>query len=304
MLFDRGREKTIDNHKALYQTYKNLKEILPYSFIKNPVPKGQKFFLKRKPIIRQIERDRVKNNSTTPSKIKDLIFTKNIFLYTSEIGNSKKLITKIKKLYPKPLKKSHKIISLNNDNNDIFNNSKEKNNSKISNKTNYTNILNNYLIISNKLKLNKEDEINLDTNIGTKSFKTTTIYNCLKNNIYLPSLSDRMKDNIPRFKRQKKGFLIQGIGKDSFHSNNAYIKTKEPLLRKERKSFESIKINKINKTTFYENMNFLSSDKDKKINLNNNDMFNNKIKKILMKNNLNKNEDVKITDIRKVEKNK
>ena len=96
MLFDIGREKTLENHKNLFQTYKHLKKILPYGIIKTSVPKEQRYTLRRKPIIRQIEREK-KNNSNSLSIItKDLIYTKNIFLYSSEKGKSKKIINKIK----------------------------------------------------------------------------------------------------------------------------------------------------------------------------------------------------------------
>ena len=58
--------------------------------------------------------------------------------------------------------------------------------------------------------------INSNSYAGSKFFRSSSINNCImKNNIYLPSMTNRLKNSMPRYQRQNNGFILNGIGKDS-----------------------------------------------------------------------------------------
>ena len=55
-----------------------------------------------------------------------------------------------------------------------------------------------------------------------KCYKSSSIKNyVLKNNIYLPSITHRLKNNLPRYQRGNNCFLVNGIGKYSM--KNFYL---------------------------------------------------------------------------------
>ena len=59
------------------------------------------------------------------------------------------------------------------------------------------------------------NDFELNRNKHKINFKNSSINNCImKNNIYLPSITSRLKKSLPRYQRQNKGFLLNGLGKE------------------------------------------------------------------------------------------
>ena len=137
----------------------------------------------------------------------------------------------------------------------------------------------------------------------------------MKNNIFLPSITHRMKNNLPRYNRQSDGFLLKGLGRTFFKNLkykeklvNNYTNIDEEILNKNNKSnyinknkYKTIRLIKNNeKDDNNEDMKNISCDKYKKIKINNlNDIK--KFKKFLSENNL-KVKEPKITGIKKKSK--
>lgn len=282
MLINEQKEKTLNNHKNVFMTYKELKRILPYGIIKRSVPERQRFNLQIKPILIQIEKE--KNRDITPSSIfQNLLHNKNIHLFEGEKGNNKKLLSKIKYFYPTPTPKHSKITSLNNDS--LISSTLELK----SNTSNNGNIMNDYLINSKLLSFRNENEteINSDLNRGKGYFRSTKIDNkFLKNNIYLPSITSRLKTKLPRYKRQINELSIKGIGKYSFNVLNTEQNDKrndrDIILRNRKQIFDTSKNLRNNKTSYNDKTHTILSYKDKKVD---NDI-NNRIKKFILNKNL------------------
>jgi len=282
MLINEQKEKTLNNHKNVFMTYKELKRILPYGIIKRSVPERQRFNLQIKPILIQIEKE--KNRDITPSSIfQNLLHNKNIHLFEGEKENNKKLLSKIKYFYPTPTPKHSKITSLNNDS--LISSTLELK----SNTSNNGNIMNDYLINSKLLSFRNENEteINSDLNRGKGYFRSTKIDNkFLKNNIYLPSITSRLKTKLPRYKRQMNELSIKGIGKYSFNALNTEQNDKrndrDIILRNRKQIFDTSKNLRNNKTSYNDKTHTILSYKDKKVD---NDI-NNRIKKFILNKNL------------------
>lgn len=59
------------------------------------------------------------------------------------------------------------------------------------------------------------NDYELSRNRHKINFKNSSINNCImKNNIYLPSITSRLKRSLPRYQRQNKGFLLNGLGEE------------------------------------------------------------------------------------------
>ena len=308
MLLDNKREKIINNHKKVFKLYKELKKVLPIGYLKTRVSTGQKYSIQKQSILTKIEKEKLKK-LITPTKItKNLFFNKNIYLYSGEDEKAKKFLKKIQNL-----KKSSKQISLNYDI-DIFNT--PTNSSKTLNIKNQTNPINNYLSNSKKIKTKEEDEeLNsiINNNRGGH-FRSTTINNCImKNNIFLPSITNRLKNNLPRYERQNKGFLLEGIGKFSFkylysdernNNVNEYTNVDEETLKNENKKYTTIKFIKKNRKSDIDERIQNISQREMKLkmsNYNNNAMKNN-LKKIFLLND-SIAEELKIIRFKKINKN-
>ena len=269
MILDNKREKIINNHKNVFRTYKELKKLLPIGYIKTRVSKGQRYSIQKQSILTKLEKDKNKQINS-PSKItKNLFSNKNIYLYSGENEDTKKILSKIKYFYPS--NKSSKIYSSNNDSEIISKTVKNINTSKNSNNGN---------IIHTKLKLTNLNDLNSkkDSGINTERintrgyFRSTTVNNyIMKNNIFLPSLSNRIKNNLPRYIRQNEGFLIEGYGKYSFRklnkdskSVNEYTNIDEHLLPNYKNIYETVKLLKNNQNNNYNgNLRSISTDNDK-----------------------------------------
>jgi hypothetical protein len=256
MLQNNRRNKTINSHLEVFRTYKELKNLLPFGYIKTKVSESQKYSFSDQPILINIEKE--KEKIETPTKITNNLFhNKNIYIFSDENENFKKLMSKFKEFnsYYK-LNKIHSIKSENN-----FDKSSKLKNSSISenlrNSNNMINI-NNYILnsktinyrnnIKSNLKELSEDELDnmskrdsdlisnnsknivslsgndfeLNRNKHKINFKNSSINNCImKNNIYLPSITSRLKKSLPRYQRQNKGFLLNGLGKEYLKELNS-----------------------------------------------------------------------------------
>ena len=297
MLLDNKREKTINNHKNVFKLYKELKKALPIGYLKTRVSKGQKYSIQKQSILTKIEKEKLKE-LITPTKItKNLFYNKNIYLYSGKDEQAKNFLKKLQNL-----KKSSKQISLNNDI-DIFNT--PNNSLKTLDIKNQSNLINNYLSNSKKIKSKEDDEINSISNNSRGYFRSTTINNCImKNNIFLPSITNRLKNNSPRYERQKEGFLLEGLGKFSFkylysdernNNVNECTNVDEETLKNENNKYETIKFIKNNNKK-----NFSCSQREIKLKINKNNDMKNNLKKIFLQNDLAK--DLKITGFKKINK--
>ena len=298
MLLDNKREKTINNHKKVFKLYKELKKALPIGYLKTRVSKGQKYSIQKQSILTKIEKEKLKE-LITPTKItKNLFYNKNIYLYSGKDEQAKNFLKKLQNL-----KKSSKQISLNNDI-DIFNT--PNNSLKTLDIKNQSNLINNYLSNSKKIKSKEDDEINSISNNSRGYFRSTTINNCImKNNIFLPSITNRLKNNLPRYERQNEGFLLEGLGKFSFkylysdernNNVNECTNVDEETLKNENNKYETIKFIKNNNKK-----NFSCSQREIKLKINKNNDMKNNLKKIFLQNDLAK--DLKITGFKKINKN-
>ena len=298
MLLDNKREKTINNHKNVFKLYKELKKALPIGYLKTRVSKGQKYSIQKQSILTKIEKEKLKE-LITPTKItKNLFYNKNIYLYSGKDEQAKNFLKKLQNL-----KKSSKQISLNNDI-DIFNT--PNNSLKTLDIKNQSNLINNYLSNSKKIKSKEDDEINSISNNSRGYFRSTTINNCImKNNIFLPSITNRLKNNLPRYERQNEGFLLEGLGKFSFkylysdernNNVNECTNVDEETLKNENNKYETIKFIKNNNKK-----NFSCSQREIKLKINKNNDMKNNLKKIFLQNDLAK--DLKITGFKKINKN-
>ena len=303
MILDNKREKIINNHKNVYRTYKELKKLLPIGYIKTRVSKGQRYSIQKQSILTKLEKDKNKQINS-PSKItKDLFSNKNIYLYSGQNEDTKKILSKIKYFYPS--NKSSKIYSLNNSSEIISKTVKNINTSKNSNNGS---LIHTKLKLTNLNDLNSKkdsDIINTDRSNTKGYFRSTTVNNyIMKNNIFLPSLANRIKNNLPRYIRQNDGFLIEGYGKYSFRklnkdskSVNEYTNIDEHLLPNYQNIYENAKLLKNNQNNNYSGkLRSISTDEDKinLIMLNDNKK---KYKNFLIKNL--KDEEFKIIGIKK-----
>lgn len=306
MFLDNKREKTINNHKKVFKLYKELKKALPIGYLKTRVSKGQKYSIQKQSILTKLEKEKLKE-LITPTKItKNLFFNKNIYLFSEKDEKAKKFLKKIQNL-----KKSSKQISLNYDI-DIFNT--PNNSLKTLNIKNQTNLINNYLTNSKRIKSKEieDDEINTISNNSRGHFRSTTINNCImKNNIFLPSITNRLKNNLPRYERQNEGFLLEGIGKFSFkylysdernNNVNEYTNVDEETLKNENKKYTAIKFIKKNKKSDIDDGIPSISHREIKLKKNNNNDMKNNLKKIFLQNDL-LAKDLKITGFKKINKN-
>ena len=237
-MLENKKNKVINSHLKIFKTYKELNNILPFGFIKTRISPGHKYSFKKQSILINLEKE--KNKEISPTKItQNLLYNKNIYIFSEENDNTKKIISKLRKYYS--YNKPSKILSLKSESN-ISNN--EQNSSK--NSRNISN-LNSYMMNANtlnlknnnncKIALSENDQSNNEHDINKnefelyphngKIFRSSSINNCImKNNIYLPSITNRLKNSLPRYQREINGLLVNGLGKKSFKelkTNNSNI---------------------------------------------------------------------------------
>ena len=175
---------TSESHKKVFNVYSELKKMLPFGYLKTKISPSPKYEIPYQPIIKHLENEKNLSIETSPSlKTQHLLYNKNIYLY-SDSSNGKKIISRLKQF--------HK-----NSNKTAFSHSKTV--KKIKNEDIDRDIFDNELVNEN-----------INNGYDFKSFSINNFN--MKANIFLPSIKKRMKNNLPRNMRQKKGLSVKGIG--------------------------------------------------------------------------------------------
>ena len=182
---------TDNSHNKIFQTYAELKKQLPPTFFKMKVLSTPKYNLDKKPILKKIEYDK-KNQKSHKNNFLQLQ-NKNIYILSNKTINLKK---------PKILKP---IISREYD--EIIKKNLVLDKSDKTSR-NDTDVLQNFLA-------GLEEPVE-EMETQHYYFHSSVVKDAqMKNNIYLPRIMERMKYSVPRFERDKNGFLVQG--KSIFH---------------------------------------------------------------------------------------
>ena len=247
------RKNVMKIHLKLSQTYKELKSILPSGFIKTNIFSSKTIPLRNQNSNLINLKKQYKNNK---SDSKELVTNQNIYLFSDTNKNSKKIISKLKNYFSFNTKKN-KLNSfkseINLDNNKfnsisvkktvripkIAYNIKSVNRLKNEDKSNLNSKLN-----LNNIKLNYEF-------IATrKSFRSTSIDNSMmRNNICLPSLTERLKTKLPRYEREQYGLYLKNY-KVNYVNNIEINKNTLDKGTHMRKKFLNMKFNKANKNKY------------------------------------------------------
>lgn len=237
-MLENKKNKVINSHLKIFKTYKELNNILPFGFIKTRISPGHKYSFKKQSILINLEKE--KNKEISPTKItQNLLYNKNIYIFSEENDNTKKIISKLRKYYS--YNKPSKILSLKSESNiSNYEQNSSKNSRNISNLNSYMMNANTLNLKNNnncKIALSENDQSNNEHDINKnefelyphngKIFRSSSINNCImKNNIYLPSITNRLKNSLPRYQREINGLLVNGLGKKSFKelkTNNSNI---------------------------------------------------------------------------------
>ena len=182
---------TDNSHNKIFQTYAELKKQLPPTFFKMKVLSTPKYNLDKKPILKKIEYDK-KNQKSHKNNFLQLQ-NKNIYILSNKTINLKK---------PKILNPiiSHEYDEIIKKNLVLDKSDKTSRND--------TDVLQNFLA-------GLEEPVE-EMETQHYYFHSSVVKDAqMKNNIYLPRIMERMKYSIPRFERDKNGFLVQG--KSIFH---------------------------------------------------------------------------------------
>ena len=247
------RKNVMKIHLKLSQTYKELKSILPSGFIKTNI-----FSSKTIPLRNQNNNliNLKKQNKNNKSDSKELVKNQNIYLFSDTNKNSKKIISKLKNYFSFNTKKN-KLNSfkseINLDNNKfnsisvkktvripkIAYNIKSVNRLKNEDKSN----------LNSKLNLNNI-KLNYEFIAARKSFRSTSIDNSMmRNNICLPSLTERLKTKLPRYEREQYGLYLKNY-KVNYVNNIEINKNTLDKGTHMRKKFLNMKFNKANKNKY------------------------------------------------------
>ena len=193
------------SHEYIFQTYKELKRVLPQGFLKMKVLKKERYPLNKSTIINEIE----KNYKTNHINKNILYSPQNINIFYNDDENKDDIENKLPKIKPK------KTGDIQFD---------DTNTQNINNTNSSTEIITYRNFREKNMKM-----IGLNCDIKLKRSKG--LYNSvsvsdidMKKNIYLPRIIDRMKYSIPRNLRNNKGFIV--LGKNAHDMLNKYKELK------------------------------------------------------------------------------
>ena len=247
------RKNVMKIHLKLSQTYKELKSILPSGFIKTNI-----FSSKTIPLRNQNNNliNLKKQNKNNKSDSKELVTNQNIYLFSDTNKNSKKIISKLKNYFSFNTKKNklNSFKSVSNLDNNKFNSISVKKTVRIP-KIAYN--------IKSVNRLKNEDKSNLNSKLNLnniklnyefiaarKSFRSTSIDNSMmRNNICLPSLTERLKTKLPRYEREQYGLYLKNY-KVNYVNNIEINKNTLDKGTHMRKKFLNMKFNKANKNKY------------------------------------------------------
>ena len=192
------------SHEAVFQTYKQLKTVLPKDLIKLKVLKSQRYPIIKPSIINEIQKEQNKLNKSRTKNYKKI----NIFYENCPNIQKRQKLQNISKIT-----KNNNFIKTNNDNENMnmitYKNFREKN-----------------------MKM-------LGLNCDTKLKRKNGLYNSfsvndisMKKNIYLPRIIDRMKYSIPRNLRNNQGLILLGNNVNKIidkNKNLGFLKKKNQM---------------------------------------------------------------------------
>jgi hypothetical protein len=189
------------SHEYIFQTYQELKRILPPEFFKMKVLEKQKYPTKKNIIINEIEKNYKRSDINLKKKVFSSSQNINIFY------NSKEEEAKKKNILPK-------IKQINNENN----NSVQLKTKKQTNiKTNPLFDNNSSIEIITYRNFREKNMKMIGINCDNKLKRQKGLFNSfsvndidMKKNLYLPRIIDRMKYSMPRNIRNNKGFIVKG----------------------------------------------------------------------------------------------
>ena len=247
-MLDKKRNDVIKVHLKLSKTLKELKRVLPSGYIKTNIFSARVNPIKHQPTLINLKKtNNIYNNYN--SKEITINQSKNIYMFSEGNKQSKKNITKLSNYFTID-KQMNNLHSFKNDNNlseKGYITPRVAKTIKIPTIIKDNRIMLNMLKRKNKIKSNSklcinDIKLNYEFNTTRKNFKGLSIDNSLlKNNIDLPSITERLKSNLPRYDRQKFGLLLKNI-------RTNYIKNinKNTLGKgiKTNKKYKEIKFNK------------------------------------------------------------
>ena len=247
------RKNVMKIHLKLSQTYKELKSILPSGFIKTNIFSSKTIPLRNQNSNLINLKKQYKNNK---SDSKELVTNQNIYLFSDTNKNSKKIISKLKNYFSFNTKKNklNSFKSVSNLDNNKFNSISVKKTVRIP-KIAYN--------IKSVNRLKNEDKSNLNSKLNLnniklnyefiatrKSFRSTSIDNSMmRNNICLPSLTERLKTKLPRYEREQYGLYLKNY-KVNYVNNIEINKNTLDKGTHMRKKFLNLKFNKANKNKY------------------------------------------------------
>lgn len=256
-MLDKKRNDVIKVHLKLSKTLKELKRVLPSGYIKTNIFSARVNPIKHQPTLINLKKtNNIYNNYN--SKEITINQSKNIYMFSEGNKQSKKNITKLSNYFTID-KQMNNLHSFKNDNNlseKGYITPRVAKTIKIPTIIKDNRIMLNMLKRKNKIKSNSklcinDIKLNYEFNTTRKNFKGLSIDNSLlKNNIDLPSITERLKSNLPRYDRQKFGLLLKNI-------RTNYIKNidKNTLGKgiKTNKKYKVIKFNKSFNVKFKKN---------------------------------------------------
>ena len=259
-MLDKKRNDVIKVHLKLSKTLKELKRVLPSGYIKTNIFSARVNPIKHQPTLINLKKtNNIYNNYN--SKEITINQSKNIYMFSEGNKQSKKNITKLSNYFTID-KQMNNLHSFKNDNNlseKGYITPRVAKTIKIPTIIKDNRIMLNMLKRKNKIKSNSklcinDIKLNYEFNTTRKNFKGLSIDNSLlKNNIDLPSITERLKSNLPRYDRQKFGLLLKNI-------RTNYIKNidKNTLGKgiKTNKKYKVIKFNKIFNVKFKKNKSY------------------------------------------------
>lgn len=272
-MLDKKRNEVITFHLQLSKTLKELKHLLPAGFMKNTYIYSPKVTtIKNKNIslisTKKCSKDEQEKNETVFIQTNKNVDDSSLGYATSDGNKSqKKILANITNYFYFPFNKyknMSKTARNYNNINFIDNNYMNKTKKKEIKIPKFRKTLKNLKELNNKYKTKSDmnfylNDIRFIHPLMTirKNFKGSLIDNSMmKANMCLPTLTDRLKSKLPRYEREKYGFLLKNYKSDNYNKNED--SEKELQLKK-------YKLINVNKHYFKDN----KLKKDKKIQLSN-----------------------------------
>jgi len=254
-MLDKKRNDVVNMHFKLSQTLKELKTILPSGFLKTNIFSSSIIPIKHQSTLINLK----KGKKIKDSNSKELPKNNSNNIYTFSEGNegnknSKKILSNLKNYFAfnKPMKKIHSFKSNNN-----F--SDNENSTpiirqivkipKLKYDFRYISVLRNKYKTKSNSKLNLHNiKLNYEFNKTRKNFKSTSIDNSMmKSNIFLPSLTKRLKSNLPRYEREEFGLLLKNSRINYTNHFNNFHKDNKNIIEKGIDEYKKYKVIKFNK---------------------------------------------------------